>query len=81
MVERLAAVSERLGHTTASTTLDFYTHALPGMGKEAATRFGKILAQAQPDSDKPILGRTKSCVPTVSQTAKVGAQKQNSQSA
>jgi integrase len=29
-------VSERLGHATASTTLDTYGHAIPAMSEEAA---------------------------------------------
>ena len=29
-------VSERLGHSTISVTLDLYSHVSPGMGKEAA---------------------------------------------
>jgi len=79
--EDLAAVSKRLGHTTASTTLNFYTHVLPGMDEGVATRFAGILNSCKPDSDKPILGRINSRVPTVPQEAKIGAGKQRSQNA
>jgi integrase len=36
-------VSQRLGHRDISTTYNVYSHLLPGMGKEAATVFDKIM--------------------------------------
>lgn len=43
----LKVVSERLGHRDASTTLNIYAHALPGMQKEAARVMGDILGRQQ----------------------------------
>jgi integrase len=37
-------VQERLGHATVALTLDTYSHAVPTMGKEAATRIDKLLS-------------------------------------
>ncbi len=39
-------VSERLGHATVSITLDVYSHVLPGMQAEAATRTDAALRAA-----------------------------------
>ncbi|HPA82084.1 MAG TPA: site-specific integrase [Thermoanaerobaculales bacterium] len=36
-------VSERLGHATASFTMDVYVHSLPGMQAEATERYGALL--------------------------------------
>jgi integrase len=36
-------VSERLGHASATITLTVYQHVHPGMGREAADRFGALL--------------------------------------
>ncbi|PLT32534.1 site-specific integrase [Bacillus sp. V5-8f] len=36
-------VSERLGHSTISITLDIYSHVLPNMQKEAANQFDQLL--------------------------------------
>jgi integrase len=36
-------VSERLGHVKVGTTLDIYTHVLPGMQEEAARRVDQLL--------------------------------------
>jgi len=38
-------VSERLGHSDVSITMNIYQHALPHMQKEAAERLGKALAK------------------------------------
>ena len=32
-------VQERLGHSSISTTLDIYSHVVPGLQQEAAKRF------------------------------------------
>jgi len=37
-------VSERLGHTSISMTLDIYSHVIPSMQKEAAEMFDQIIA-------------------------------------
>jgi integrase len=36
-------VSERLGHSTITLTLDTYAHVLPGMQEQAAAKIGAIL--------------------------------------
>jgi len=36
-------VSERLGHASVGTTLDIYSHVLPGMDHDAATRIAGII--------------------------------------
>ena len=43
-------VSERLGHTSITVTLDTYSHVLPGLQEAAAERFDKMLG---PDVSKP----------------------------
>ena len=42
----IKVVSERLGHANPGFTMATYQHVLPGMGAEAASRFGKLLATA-----------------------------------
>jgi hypothetical protein len=37
-------VSERLGYTSVSITLDTYSHVLPGLQEEAAVKFDEILS-------------------------------------
>lgn len=37
---------ERLGHSTVSTTLDLYSHVMPGMQEDAALRVDKTLKAA-----------------------------------
>jgi integrase len=39
----IKVVSERLGHTKITMTLDVYAHVLPAMDREAADRFGDLL--------------------------------------
>lgn len=46
----LAAVSERLGHGQTSTTLDFYSHALPQADTRAAETIGRALSTPAPRS-------------------------------
>lgn len=36
-------ISERLGHSTITLTLDTYSHVLPDMQKEAVEKLGKLL--------------------------------------
>ena len=40
-------VSERLGHATVSITLDTYSHAIPAMQEEAATRIAELVFAAK----------------------------------
>jgi len=39
-------VSERLGHSTTSITIDIYAHTLPGMQAEAAAKIDAMLGKA-----------------------------------
>jgi integrase len=39
-------VSERLGHATASITLDVYSHVLPGMQEAAVAKIDAALGTA-----------------------------------
>jgi len=39
-------VQERLGHSTVATTLDIYSHVLPGLQEAAARRFDEGLENA-----------------------------------
>jgi integrase len=42
-------VSERLGHANISITLDTYSHAIPALQEEAATRIAELVAgEGQP---------------------------------
>ena len=40
-------VQERLGHSTIATTLDIYSHTVPGMQKAAAERLDTLLPKAE----------------------------------
>ncbi|MEE9201811.1 MAG: site-specific integrase [Dehalococcoidia bacterium] len=40
-----ALVSKRLGHASVSTTMDIYTHILPGWQREAANAFAKAMEE------------------------------------
>ena len=40
---QVKAVSERLGHATATITLTIHQHVHPGVGREAADRFAALL--------------------------------------
>lgn len=42
--EELANISKALGHSTFTTTVDFYGHLTPGISRRAADRMGAILA-------------------------------------
>jgi integrase len=39
-------VQERLGHSTVATTLDIYSHVLPGLQESAARKFDEGLQDA-----------------------------------
>ena len=45
-------VSERLGHSNVSTTLDIYSHVLPSVQEEAAHKFGEALEAASHPNDQ-----------------------------
>jgi integrase len=49
-------VSERLGHSSVGVTLDVYSHVLPDMQEDAASRLDQALAATKPDqvSNNPI---------------------------
>ena len=36
-------VSERLGHSSTSITLDLYSHVIPGLQEEAAAKLGEMI--------------------------------------
>ena len=40
-------VSERLGHSTVSLTLDLYSHTVPALEEEAAERVAALVSAAQ----------------------------------
>ncbi|MED0671623.1 site-specific integrase [Aneurinibacillus aneurinilyticus] len=42
--EHIKVVSERLGHSKIQMTLDTYTHIMPNMQKEAASRFDNLIS-------------------------------------
>jgi len=42
----IKVVSERLGHSTVAITLDTYSHILPGMQEEAASKIDAALNEA-----------------------------------
>ncbi|MBI2853297.1 MAG: site-specific integrase [Chloroflexi bacterium] len=42
----IKAISERLGHSSTSFTLDTYSHLLPGLAEKAALAFDDAMAQA-----------------------------------
>lgn len=45
-------VQERLGHSTIAITLDTYSHAIPAMQEDAATR-GAGIIDKEPDDEEP----------------------------
>jgi integrase len=45
--EHPKVVQERLGHSQISTTMDIYSHVLPGMQKAAADRMNGAMAKAR----------------------------------
>jgi integrase len=44
-------VQERLGHSTIATTIDSYSHVLPGLQEAAALRFDEAFIKAQADAE------------------------------
>jgi integrase len=47
-------VSERLGHSTVGMTLDVYSHVLPGMQEDAASKIDTVLRNALTRQQFPI---------------------------
>ena len=45
-------VAERLGHASVTTTLDLYSHCLPGVQGAAAIQFDAAMEQAKSTSAK-----------------------------
>ena len=37
-------VSERLGHASVTITMDIYSHVLPGIQRDAAEKFSRVLS-------------------------------------
>jgi integrase len=50
-------VQERLGHKSITTTLDTYSHVVPGLQKAAANAFDNLVIGRikKKDSNKPII--------------------------
>ena len=47
-------VSERLGHSNITITLDTYSHVLPGMQQESARRLDAMLFKQEPSEGVPL---------------------------
>ncbi len=47
-------VQERLGHSQISLTLDTYSHVLPGMGREAASKLDALLMRTPEGAPGPV---------------------------
>ena len=47
-------VQERLGHATISTTLDTYSHVVPGLQQKVANRFDEIIFQSKEPLEEAI---------------------------
>ncbi len=47
-------VQERLGHSQISITLDTYSHVLPGMGREAASKLDAILTKTARETGRVV---------------------------
>ena len=48
----IATVQKRLGHAKASTTLDFYAHAIPGNDRAAADLLGSLYRDGEPPREQ-----------------------------
>jgi integrase len=44
-------VQERLGHSSIATTLDIYSHTVPGLQKAAAEQLDALLPKAEPEEN------------------------------
>ncbi len=45
----LKVVSERLGHSTPAFTMAVYQHVLPGMQRDAANTFARLITPLDPE--------------------------------
>jgi integrase len=50
----IKVVSERLGHSTPAFTITTYQHVLPGMQRDAAALFGRLLDEATNPEETPV---------------------------
>ena len=50
----IKVVSERLGHSTPTVTMNIYAHVLPGMQEEATEKFDQTLRKAFEQNAKPV---------------------------
>jgi len=50
----IKVVSERLGHSTPAFTMTTYQHVLPGMQRDAAALFSRLLDEATDPSETPV---------------------------
>jgi hypothetical protein len=50
-------VQERLGHSSISTTLDIYSHVLPGLQEAAARRFEEGLKDVPAETEVTQVGK------------------------
>ena len=50
----IKVVSERLGHSTPAFTMTTYQHVLPGMQRDAAALFGRLLDEATDPAKTPV---------------------------
>lgn len=53
----LKVVSERLGHSSPAFTMAVYQHVLPGMQRDAADTFARLMAEPNPDDARRGPGR------------------------
>ena len=51
----LKVVSERLGHSTPAFTMAVYQHVLPGMQRDAADVFARLVTRPGPDDPEPVI--------------------------
>ena len=51
-------VSERLGHSSVSITLDTYSHVLPGLQERAARMFDEELSSKAPAKVREVVSET-----------------------
>jgi site-specific recombinase XerD len=47
-------VQERLGHASITTTLDTYSHVLPGLQQSAALKFDQVAQPVKEDAKEAI---------------------------
>jgi integrase len=55
MGEQVKVLQAQLGHSSSKTTLDVYTHLLPGLQKEAAHRLGAVINNAVQAAEETVV--------------------------